>query len=259
MKTKEDYSKEAKEFVRRRLSYELAGSQRILTLIDDAAVQIAKIAYAYHISPTAFRFSSNEELNTQVNAIIDSLREDILFTMEWCAIKVDEENQDIIIDHLAVRYEELSVLDKIDNHLARFKIEIEALVTSALLIGYTQPKALEQIGRAFTGTPYKSTLVRQANKMASVPVFAELLENNRSSQAGLTRLERFLVSDAWMWYDYDKIQRDGFRFYGIMRGSSYPCDLCDSLVGVHLVEEGLLVPAHARCCCIQYPINDSEL
>ena len=60
---------------------------------------------------------------------------------------------------------------------------------------------------------------------------------------------------AWMRELANDYKEDGAVGYYVFRGSSYPCDLCDSACGFHpLTDMSFFPPLHPHCCCGAVPI-----
>ena len=59
------------------------------------------------------------------------------------------------------------------------------------------------------------------------------------------------IADAWMYWGYEDALARGAKGYFVERGSSYPCDECDSHCGVfhYITDEDNRPQFHAHCCC----------
>ena len=73
-----------------------------------------------------------------------------------------------------------------------------------------------------------------------------------SAARGLAEMTSYLSSLVWMQFLY---RTAGTETFYVMRGSSYPCNICQEQVGLHTDTESL-PPYHKRCCCIAIPVTE---
>ena len=51
---------------------------------------------------------------------------------------------------------------------------------------------------------------------------------------------------------------DNVEGWYTIRGSNYPCEYCDSQVGIIHPKSEMFYGYHPRCCCIMIPVTDEE-
>ena len=60
---------------------------------------------------------------------------------------------------------------------------------------------------------------------------------------------------AWMRQMRQNYEDEGAEGFYVMRGSTYPCDYCQSYVGFHQIDEAeAFPPQHANCACFAIPV-----
>ena len=115
---------------------------------------------------------------------------------------------------------------------------------------YTMPEVMAAFKEAstFAATYIQSKGVQQGGVG---------LSNNGSTN--VTKMARVTLQMAWMRsYRMDFEESGAVGFY-VLRGSSYPCSLCDSKVGFHVIDEiDDFPPFHPNCCCYVIPIKGIE-
>lgn len=79
------------------------------------------------------------------------------------------------------------------------------------------------------------------------------ISNNGSTN--VTNMAKLTLQMSWMKEKAMEQEEDGAAGYYVLRGSSYPCDTCDSMVGFHEMKDiDGYPPYHGHCCCYVIPI-----
>lgn len=208
---------EAKEYLRQRLDAELSMRTNLQIVMIEAAKQIIDISYRYKISPELFRFSANRQLQEEVDAIILSLLEIIEDYTYTLAVATHEDNKDAIIT---------------------------CITRESYGKTFTQ-RAREYVDRFSKGYPIISRLGVQESFGVGRTV---------SSWTALSDLTEYAVAEGWMKHWELQAKACGAVGFFVMRGSSYPCNICDDEVGFH-VEWDKLPPYHGHCKCFAVPVS----
>lgn len=256
---------EAKKYILSRVSVEIRGQVLLGEYLIQAASRIIEISYKYRVKPSNFKFSANRSLESEVNEVISWLKIVIVNCIEACSAMAGVEDKEFILRRLHRIVADKTLRERTAIYSNRYKYELEAFVAAGLMFNLSEGKLLSEVSKSLK-QPYSNPLIQKAitNKnMNATRLMTGGVKYGTgkytSSANNLIRLERFSVADAWMWINFESMIRKGFKYYRIYRGSSYPCSLCDSLVGYHRIEEGLLIPAHGHCCCIQVPAFDFNI
>lgn len=255
--------KEASEFVIKRVSAELRCKNNAEALIIAAAKNIISIAYKYGINPTMFSFSTNPMMESEINQVISNLILSLEEETYTEAVKVDEKEKDSILARVSRTIYGYTFEQRTEKYANMLKSEIEVFVIAGMLYNISQSKLLSEF-KGSLDNPYSNKYVVEAIKSSpSASYIRNMYATGKgiynSATNNIFRLLRYTVSDAWMWYDFESMRKYGVTKYYVRRGSSYPCALCDSMVGVHDISEGEIVPIHPNCKCIQFPITDDKI
>ena len=130
------------------------------------------------------------------------------------------------------------------------KVAMAAAVTkvkSHLHSIYTMPEVRAAFKKA---DDFKATYIRSKG----VQKGGVGLSNNGSTN--VTNMAKLTLQMAWMREQGIEFDESGAAGYYQLRGSSYPCSLCDDEVGFHKGLEGLYTKPypHPHCCCYRVPI-----
>ena len=240
---------DAKAYIRERVDAELSAYSHIDLYMKEAARRILKISYRYNIPPEKFRFSENRQLEKEVNEVIEWLKmqiEDAVFTLAGAKA----EKEDNIAAYISRETFGATFAQRNDTYARRWKYEIEAAVAAGLILGYSMDKTLKSVYDNFK-KPYLNPLIRDAARKGNATRLKTAgisygVGRTNAMHTALTDLGRMTVADGWMQSLYLR-HKDSIGFYSF-RGSSYPCSLCDDMVGFHPIEDfsGIW---HGRCKC----------
>lgn len=262
----ENEIKAGKNYVLRRESAARGLSALIDALMQDAAEQITKLCYKYNVDPRTFSITSNDKLYEQISAILDELEEQILDLVTDYAMRCteSEKRKNALLPWiLLLGKRNMNIRQTLERRLYTFSRDLEAMIVAMRLSKYDMTKAVSRIKSnlhavyvmpemkaAFANsTLFKATYIRTRGvKHGNVG-------SSNSEANNIDRFVRTTVQMAWMrnlWMNYEQRGADG---YYVSRGSNYPCDLCDSKVGWHPIDDTEnFPPYHAHCCCWTIPL-----
>ena len=253
-----DYLSQAKQYLRQRLSAELSFQNNLETLIDEYASKLVDIAYQSNVPPNLFTFSYNKAIRENVDKVIGEMRQLIESVTETLAVGAHGSDRKKILAYMGRDIGGDNFYGRLDSHTRKFRKEMEGVIAASILIGVSSREAKEAL-RKYLRAPYQNPIFREAASLgkgrAEVLVAKGLhLGAGMSNSAfnSFNTLGKFTVADAWMRYWYDDWDSRGAIGYSVMRGSSYPCSLCDTNTGFHT--DGNLPPYHPSCCCIAIPV-----
>lgn len=250
---------EAKEYLRQRLDAELSMRTNLQIVMIEAAKQIIDISYRYKISPELFRFSANRQLQEEVDAIILSLLEIIEDYTYTLAVATHEDNKDTIITYITRESYSKTFTQRAREYVDRFSKEVETAIAAGLLLNLSKDKLLSSI-RQSVKTPLLNEHVQRAISKG-YPVISRLgvqesfgVGRTVSSWTALSDLTEYAVAEGWMKHWELQAKASGAVGFFVMRGSSYPCNICDDEVGFH-VEWDKLPPYHGHCKCFAVSVS----
>jgi len=257
----------ARELIQLRYENETAFSSKIKDRLSVVFKRLCSIGYSGSYTPFDFQFN---KLNSRYE--VDMA---IMEFSEWLFEQETEISQSMI-DSIADTYDveiPFEAKDIINEksfghttkernriYVNRFKYEAEAWIASAIALGMlsselanhfsmymTKPYSNPVFSRASALGGFKSTRLRSHGISFGVGRYV-------SAVSSLTRLARATVANAFrsaQWSAFNSIGAVGFE---VFRGSSYPCSLCDSMVGRHPLDFAELPPYHNNCVCYAVPV-----
>lgn len=247
---------EAKEFIIERT--DIINEVLLISreLIRKAVKDIIVVSRKYRITPSRFKFSANRELEREVDNIIDKLLADILDTMERAvSYEIEDENKrKTIIAWMYLSYKGFTIRTRLESYLHEMLLQLQPQVASLLA------------QRDFSASRAADIITLHLNNVM-LSRFYEFAAKNKypgaklSSGIGiyknaynkLTRAISDQVARTRQRVYYD-INHPYTQFWQIIRGSSYPCSLCDSQCGI-TSSRLELPPFHPHCCCIAIPLT----
>ena len=234
----EDKIKEAKDFLLLRIEAEVSARNNIENCMVEAAREIVAISAKYNIPPRLFRFSANDSLRKEVDAVIARLKENIIDVIERLAVYDREEDKETILAFLNTERYGKTLRERVSEYANRYKFEVEAAIAAGLFLDKRGKDILSAI-RKNLASPYNNPDIKTSFGRGLVAT--RIVTRGVSYGAGrsnsahnlLTTLSRNEIASAWMeWYG-DQAIRDGATGFYSFRGSSYPCGTCDNMVGYH--------------------------
>ena len=216
-----------------------------------------------------FTFSANKTIEKKVDKILDVLSGDIYSSVYNRAKKAaniafeQEHNKalnEFLIDFMALTIDKKTIADRIDVYINNLKNEFEAYVAVGIANGYNTQKIIT-MWLANKKKPLDFWLIK--NNIGKLS--AKYLQKDRyigkgylsSSYVGFTELER---NNTFQSYNYtlNRIwQKQGMKYWYTVRGSNYPCEYCDSQVGImHPITE-LFLGYHNRCMCVMIKVDEN--
>ena len=265
--TEEDVRK-GKRYILRREAAAVAASDAVLGILKDAAERIVLLCYKYNVDPKEFRISSryNKELFEEIARILDDAEDEILDIVLDFSTRCTESKDrraSLLPWVLALGRGNKNLRQTLDTRLWNFSRDMEAAVVAMRMAGRKQSDAVERIlsnlnsiysmpemRAAFAkSTSVKATFVRSKGiKYGNVG-------NSNSETVNIDRFTRMTVQLAWMRSQLMDFKESGADGYYQLRGSSYPCQMCDDETGFHEGIDGMMEDPypHFHCQCYRIP------
>lgn len=218
-------------------------SRNLERLFRDAAMRIVRVCYKYNT--TSFRLEMNSTMRQEIEGIIEELREQITddyLTLCAAAADKDEDEGPLLLFAL-----DNGFADTLTGRLRNFMNEMELLVGAGIFLGLSAKATGESIAKHLR-KPWHNPDLAEA---VDAPLTYGRGRTN-SMFTAVDKLTKYGVERTWMrsWYN----SNPNVEGYWVMRGSSYPCEICDAQTGWHPGEYEL-PPYHLSCCCIAVPIK----
>ena len=233
---------EAKAYLRSRINAEISMTDNLERYLREAASRMVDIAMRYNIPPSMFRFSANKAMEKEIDQVVRWLKSKIEEAAMRLAVAYEEEPDDYenIVAYITAENHGKTFRQRNAIYCERFKYEVEAAIAAGLLLSVKKDKIKQSIYNNMAH-PYANPIFREAmkEKTAATRLQSRGISygtgRSNSMRNALEALSGHAVSQGWMrhWGD---IHDGAIGFYSY-RGSSYPCGLCDSMVGYHPITD----------------------
>lgn len=237
--------------------------------LEDAAQEIVRICYKYNVDPKEFSINSkyNEKMMEEISEVMDELEADIMSLIYDYSLRVtdDEKHRNLLAAWIALLGRGNNNLqDTLDGYLYKTMKDWEAAIAAlrfanvAMADAVTKVKSnlhsiytMPEVTAAFKhADDFNATYIQSHGVMAG----GVGLSNNGSTN--VTNMARLTLQMAWMREQGIEFDESGAAGYYQLRGSAYPCSVCDDEVGFHKGLEDLYTKPypHPHCCCYRIPI-----
>lgn len=273
--TSEDV-KEAKAYIVKRNEHALALVALIDSILSEAAERIMRLCYQYNVPAAGFTLDADAELFAQIQQIMDEIEESIGDLIEVYSVKCT--NDDTYKKLLAIYLSSLGRKNRTFEHtlheyLKRFLYDLEAMASSYRLSGYGLPQALTKMKNSLHNV-YNQPEVKQAYRQPSIAAMYLQTKGvhydfetgegtvgiSNNGATNVTSMATNALTMVWMRYQAMMFRDEGVAGYYQLRGSNYPCAVCDEEVGFHEGTDSIINEPypHPHCMCYRIPIFRKE-
>ena len=144
----ENQIKEAKDFLLLRIEAEVSARNNIENYMVEAAREIVAISAKYNIPPRLFRFSANDSLRKEVDAVVAKLKGDIIDATERIAVYDREDDRDAILAWLNGKQYGKTFKERLAEYANRYKFELEAAIAAGLFLNKSEEAILSAIRKS---------------------------------------------------------------------------------------------------------------
>lgn len=247
--------KEAQAYIRQRLENEYA--------MDNAVDGLMASFVRMYIE-----MLGNGASQQELDALIDTLALQLLDDCETLAVDEHEQSRDGIVPFIMREWNGKTLEERVRERCKTFADEVYILFILGGLLGKSENYIRLSILQNWD-KPYQNPLIDEARELSAkgeiaAPVSLEQPHFGHgtpvSSHKAIQDMTRYAVMQGWGWHDYNE-HKDKAVGYVVQRGSSYPCDICDSHVGYHdITDEENLPMYHNHCrCYVIWVYNRDEL
>ncbi len=260
MKATDEEIRQAQEFLVKRLKAERSAVSALDSLLLSASRRIINIARKYNIPPAEFRFSANPSLQAEVKEVLSLLRRAIFSVTKVRNTFEDEDGgEPFVAPALTEENHDKTFKQRLADYVRHWGFELEATIAAAGLEGIRDAKVIEEGVKTYLDDPYDNPWIKEhrgegeASRLKAMPHFGK--GKPIDSRAALALLVTAVTAKGWSqnWMRINK----GKKGYIVLRGSSFPCEICDAQVGiVHDISDTMGAPPfHPNCKCYQVFID----
>ena len=258
----------AQNYVGRRESAAAGLSMLIDAMLKDAAENIVRICYRHNVDPKTFSISPkyNEAMFDEIASVLNDLEDDILdMIMDYATrcTRSKERKSLLILWILSLGRNNRNLRQTLETRLRMFMRDIEAMVAALRLAGTDVSSAVTKVRNGLHAVysipevkaSFSRSVMMQARYIRAKGIKKGNVGNSNSEANNILRFAQITLQMAWMRNQTENFRQNGADGYVVMRGSSYPCALCDSHVGWHPIEDIQSFPLfHGHCRCIAVPV-----
>ena len=239
----------AKAYLRQRLEAERSMQNNLEYIMREAAKRIVNICFTANVNPQNFRYEDlPQRSKIEIDEVIQWSKETIDDYFQTLAVADHEGKRNIILPFVLGENHGATFDERLTDYCDKYKDELMLLIGAGLFLGVTKMTLAKSIGENLKH-PYANQLLTDG--------IGESISYGRghtnSMFTALSDLTQFGIAQGWMKNQYIDNREDGCIGWYVMRGSSCPCDHCDSMVGFH-ADESELPPYHLSCRCFAVPI-----
>ena len=239
---------QAKDFLRRRIESELSMHRDVEDVLTEYA---EKLLYLYFIGAS----------QSEIDMLVDEMCAQLLSDCYILGVDDRQEDRDAILLWMNTERNDDTLEGRINKRGRTFMNEIFAVYLAGKLLGLDRGSLLSSV-KANMKHPWDNEVlvaVREKIRRGEVAGNIEDFEEPHfgtgheiSSLGALQTITGFAISDAWMWWQYEDARRQGAKGYFVERGSSFPCEECNSHTGIFypIGDEDNRPQYHRNCCCI---------
>lgn len=196
---------------------------------------------------------------SEIDALLEELEATLIDDCEMLAIDEHDDEYDALLLFLHQRIGDKTFDERISERVHTLYDEVFTVVMIGLLLGKSERNILSTIIESMA-TPWQNPILVEFREKVqkgevAVPEGVDINERHYgkgvpvSSFVALTDITVYGVSSCWSQYDYLAHKDTAAGFY-VYRGSTFPCDECDSHVGFHTIDDvGALPLYHNHCMC----------
>lgn len=267
--TKEDEIKRAKKYAEKVLDEQVKVEPEIKRIILKHLSDIIDISMSYKGRPERFRFSDNEVINEKVNEAIRALNEALYKAIENKSIRVKsiaEEREDhkvedaLVIAFLADYIKGRTLKQRINVYTTQLKTEIEAFIAAGLTKDLSKDEILRQ-WKTYIKSPYAADIIKEAIGKGG---FAATRLKTKGIHYGTGRyissfenIKRLYITTIQSVYNkslQEIFKKKEFIGWFTVRGSNYPCPICESMAYIIRNPDEPFLSYHPFCMCLYIPI-----
>lgn len=263
---------DGKAYVKRRNEVALALTSLIEGILLDILEEIFRLCYNSNTKGEDFKIDGDDAVFEKISELMDEACDEILEYIKEYATKCTESESRaymLVLYILSLGRNKMNFERTLQNYMRRYLYDIEAMIAAYKYAGYSLPMALVKAKNAYRNV-YQQPEVKAAYKVPTMKAmyikskgihydFQTGIATVGLSANGSTNviyLAETTLKMAWNRSEALDFKEKGAVGYYQLRGSNYPCQMCDAEVGFHLSVDGIINDPmiHPHCACYRIPI-----
>lgn len=263
---------DGKAYVKRRNEVALALTSLIEGILLDILEEIFRLCYNSNTKGEDFKIDGDDAVFEKISELMDEACDEILEYIKEYATKCTESESRaymLVLYILSLGRNKMNFERTLQNYMRRYLYDIEAMIAAYKYAGYSLPMALVKAKNAYRNV-YQQPEVKAAYKVPTMKaMYIKFKGIHYDFQTGIATvglsangstnviyLAETTLKMAWNRSEALDFKENGAVGYYQLRGSNYPCQMCDAEVGFHLSVDGIIKDPmiHPHCACYRIPI-----
>lgn len=232
----------------------------IAQLLFAAAKHIANLAGVYRTGVKDLL--TDKSFTNEANRVVEETEEKVeayITAYAKASVKLLGVSGDSVDEFLVGKSFGKTFVERNRAYTATFATDIIKMVTAGVKLGYTQNQILSAVRTGYK-EPFSSSVITKAQHKGiaiQTPSYGKGVY--RSSYQNIVRNATATIALAWAKALEEYAEDEGFGYFRVHRGSSYPCDTCDyETTYIHKVGKDTMPPYHVGCVCYIEFVNKED-
>lgn len=266
---------EAKKYLDKVIDQMSLADSDLRQIISPWILKLIQVSLTYSYLGKTFQFNANPDISEQTDKIIESIRREIFNTIyiraEYvndlaCEKEREEKNRKWLPLFIGSAIAGKTLDNRIKEYTKLIRSEIEAYIAAGIVKGLSGTQILNEY-LTWLKKPFASPLIMGAFKISGFKadrlVSKGITFGIGKYVSGFNNLHRLQQQTIFSAYNHILntiwLGRDLTVGWYTVRGSAYPCNICDDNIGVFHPKDEFFYGYHIRCCCIMLPIYTTDL
>ena len=211
--------------------------------------RIVRICYEHNLQPKKLQEGALPlRVAEKVDQVIEWLIETIADYFDTLVEAAPGSDKDFIIPWVKRKIHGKTFDQRLDEYCNNFRFEIMLLTAAGIVVGLGSVPLINSLIRNIR-KPWNNPEIKEG--LAHIPSYG--VGRTNSMFTAINALTADGIASGWMKSKYLNDKERNCVGWWVERGSSYPCDICDSQTGFHY-DDSSLPMYHSSCCCLAVPV-----
>lgn len=261
-----------KAYVKRRNDTALALTTIISGILEGVLEDIFDLCYNDNTEGVDFKITDDESRFEIISEMMDDAMAEIFDYIQEYSLKCSDEGSRLnmlLLYMLSLGRGNKNLSTTLGTYMKRFLYDVEALIAAYKNAGYNYATALTkaktsirnvyqqpEVKAAYNVPGMRATYIASRGIHYDFGTGKATVGLSANGATNVIYLAETTLKMVWMRSEALDYKENGAAGYYQLRGSSYPCQMCDSEVGFHKGVDNIITDPypHPHCCCFRIPI-----
>lgn len=240
---------EVRQYLLKRLEAVHSMSYNLELLFREAIERIVNICFQFNLRPEQLnRDDIPEKALIRIKEVVDWLREAIIDYFDTLAGAAPDSDRDFLLPWVKRERNGMTFEQRLNEYCDRFRFEMLLLTAAGIAVGLGSIPLIKSLVRNMR-KPWINPDIKEG--LGKIPSYG--IGRSNVMFNAIDALTKDGVASAWMKAKYINDEKHGCIGWWVERGSTVPCDICDSMTGFHY-NDSYLPLYHLSCCCTATPV-----